>query len=218
MNPFSLYDFLGYLTAGVLYMLAADQIMDLEWLGTANPPLQLQILWLILAYAAGHANAHWASWLLEKHIARRLGAPSTTLFDRDTKRRLFKHYRTPLPEGTAQAILDKYERMAGLRQPGEDMFLFCYHLVKEECPQTLARLNTFVSLYGFARNLSFAAFVLAVGFTIAAIRGVGAHSRLLAAVSLLMAVTLFYRYLKFYRHFSIEVFASFRADIKDARG
>ena len=214
--PLSLYDFLGYLAAGVLYMLAADQILGLKWLGTASPPLQLQVLWLILAYAAGHANAQWASWLLERHVARRVGAPSKTLFGA-TKGRFFRHYRAPLPAATAEATLDKYERMTGLRKPGEDMFLFCFHLVKEECPQALARLNTFVSLYGFARNLSFAALVLAVGFTVAAIRGAGAHSSVLAAASLVMALTLFYRYLKFYRHFSIEVFASFRTSAKETR-
>lgn len=215
--PLSLYDFLGYLAAGVLYMLAADNILDLKWLGTTSPPLQLQVFWLILAYAAGHANAQWASWLLEKHIARRLGAPSKMLFDTTTKRRFFRHYRAPLPAATAQATLDKYERMTGLRQPGEDMFLFCFHLVKEECPQALARLNTFVGLYGFARNLSFAALVLAVGFAVAGVRGAGAHSGVLAAASLVMALTLFYRYLKFYRHFSIEVFASFRTSAKETR-
>lgn len=212
--PFSLYDFFGYLVAGVIYLVAADHILGLSWLGAQKPPLQLQVFWLILAYVIGHVNAHWASWLLEKHVARRLGPPSKTLFDRGAKYRFFKHYRSPFSEGTAQAMLDKYEQMAGSREPGEDMFLFCYHQVKEQCPQAVSRLNTFVSLYGFARNLTFATLILAVSFTVAAVRGLGAHGWMLAALSLLAAITFFYRYLKFYRLLSVEVFASFRTSVK----
>jgi len=212
--PFSLYDFFGYLVAGVLYLVAADHLLGLAWLSTEKPPLQLQVFWLLLAYVIGHVNAHWASWLLEKHAARRLGPPSKTLFDRDTEYRFFKHYRSPLPEGTAEATLDKYSRMTGSRKPGEDMFLFCYHHVKEQCPQAVSRLNTFVSLYGFARNLSFATLILAASFAIAAARGLGTQGWTLAGLSLVAAVTFFYRYLKFYRLFSVEVFASFRTGVK----
>lgn len=214
--PFSLYDFFGYLVAGVMCLVAADHMLDLGWLSTDTPPLQLQAFWLILAYVTGHVNAHWASWFLEKRVARRLGPPSKTLFDRQSEHRFFKHYRSPLSEGTAEATLDKYERMTGSRKPGEDMFLFCYHHVKEQCPQAAARLNTFVSLYGFARNLSFATLVLAASFAIAAARGL-THSWVLTGVSLLAAITFFYRYLKFYRMFSVEVFASFRTGVKEDR-
>jgi len=212
--PFSLYDFFGYLVAGVIYLVAADHLLGMTQLSTEDPPLQLQIFWLILAYVIGHVNAHWASWLLEKNVARRLGPPSKALFDRETEYRWFKHYRSPFSEGTAQATLDKYEQMTGSREPGEDMFLFCYHQVKEQCPQAVSRLNTFVSLYGFARNLSFATVILAASFAVAAARGLGSHGWVLAGLSLLAAITFFYRYLKFYRLLSVEVFASFRTGVK----
>src|SRR5216684_7837405 len=81
---------------------------------------------------------------------------------------------------------------------GEGLFLHCYAVVTadETCQN---RLDAFRNQYGFARNMSFAFLVAAVGIVIA--HHVGVHPVRLrwALLSGLASITLFYRYLKFFR-------------------
>lgn len=212
--PFSLYDFFGYLAAGALYLIVADHALGGLGLLQKEPPFALQVFWLICAYVVGHVNAHWSSWLLEARIARKLGPPSETLFAKEP-RRLFAHFRSPLPKEHATKILDKYETMTGSREPGETMYLFCFHHVKEHCPQASARISTFIALYGFARSMTLAAMATALVLAGLAYTQQDPHAWQLAGLTAVAAVTLFYRFLKFYRLCSVEVFSSFRTGVPE---
>lgn len=215
--PFSLYDLFAYLSAGALYLVTLDYVAGTGLMMTKDMPLAAQAFWIIAAYVLGHVNAHGASWLLEHHAVGALKKPSTHLFA-EAKKGRFKAYRQPFPSDTAEAILEKYKRMSGKDKPGEAMFLFCYHLVKEKCPQAYARLNTFLSLYGFARNLSFATLALAVFLAGTAWVRQTPHLWQLAGIAAALSLVLFFRYLKFLRLFSIEVFTSFLVAIEEPKG
>ncbi len=212
--PFTLYDFFAYLSAGALWLFGADYAFRLGWILGKEVRSAEAAFWLIAAYVIGHINAHWAAWLLEGQVVRRLGYPSRNLFE-PAARRPFKHYRTPLPTETSGRILDKYQRLAGSRTPGEAMFLFCYHLVKERCPQAYTRLQTLINLYGFSRNVSFATLLIGAMLVAAALVRWQFHLVLLAGASLLASLSLFFRYLKFFRHYSVEVFTSFLNGVPD---
>lgn len=167
-TPFSIYDFLGYLFAGFLLLAALDYSFDLHWIISQKMETSSVTFWVVASYVAGHVNAQWASWLYESKLIKKLGYPSANLFT-EAARHPFKYYRTPFPAQTAKSIHEKFERMGTGLGDGEDLFLFSYHLVKEQCPQTMARLGTFLNIYGFARNLSFASILVAIVLAVAAV-------------------------------------------------
>jgi hypothetical protein len=147
-------------------------------------------------------------------MIKRLGYPAQNLFQ-EGARRPFKHYRSPISKAIAEAINKKYERMSANSASDDAMFLYCYHLVKEQCPKAAGRLDTFLYLYGFARNLSLA-FFLSTGICASAAVLLGRKPLWwIAGASLLAGITFLFRYLKFYRHFSVEVFSSFLTGIKE---
>lgn len=214
--PFSVYDFLNYLFAGFLLIAGLDYAFNLQWVIGQKLETSHVAFWIVISYVMGHVNAQWASWLLENKVVRRIGYPSANLFLKNPKRP-FKHYRTPLPKQVAKLVREKYDRMAaaGGESSGEDLFLFCYHHVKEQCPQGITRLDKFLNLYGFSRNLSLATALVSVFLGIGAIYTDRPSLWPLATVALGVAITLFFRYLKFYRHYSIEIFTSFLTGVKE---
>jgi hypothetical protein len=212
--PFSLYDFFGYLAAGFMWLVGLMVIS-----GSDKPEIESinwieGVVWLIVMYVAGHVNAHFANWLLEKKIIGALGYPSINLFTEPKKpHKMFKEFRRILPSPLRENILSRYKKMSGDDKPGEAMYLYCFHTVKERCKQTTDRLQSFMNLYGFSRNMSFALLVVGVLFVV---KGCIETEYIntwelpyLGIGFILASVVLFLRMLKFFKHYSIEVFATF---------
>lgn len=93
----------------------------------------------------------------------------------------------------------------------DDLFWRAHVVAKRE-PAALARMDAFLKLYGFARNIAFVALVGAVGLIIAAayesIWGdptTASQKAVWAALSLIIGLGMLERYLKFYRLFGLEV-------------
>lgn len=209
--PFSVYDFFGYLASGFVLIAAADRSLGRGWLLGRSLDLVSGILLVAIAYVLGHVVASLSSFLLEWKVTReRLGPPEATLFGGETgtwRARLLPGYYRPLPETTRERVLEKAREKAGIGEPNRALFLHCHSLVKRE-QMVLERLNSFLNLYGFCRNVS-AASVLAVPVLLA---GGAWWWALVAAV---VAVAMFQRYLKFFRHYTAEVFVSY-AEVNDA--
>lgn len=212
--PFNLYDFFAYLSAGALWVVAMDYTFGLHWLLGQKVGVAESAFWLVATYVIGHVNAHWSGWLLEVRVlVQRMKPPSVVLFS-DRQGWPPGYYR-PLPKELQTKILDKYQRMSGSRAAGEAMFLFCYHLVKEKCPQANLRLQTFLNLYGFARNMSFATFGVAIMLAIVGVWRGDLRIALLGAASLVAAMSLFERYAVFFRAYGAEVFMSFLTGVRE---
>ena len=73
----------------------------------------------------------------------------------------------------------------------------------------MARLNSFLNQYGFARNIS-------LTLLIASVIVLSSGRRDLAIVAAVMGVGMFYRYLKFFRQYTYEVFITFGWEHNDA--
>jgi hypothetical protein len=207
--PFSLYDFFGYLAAGCVWLVGLGILFDFSRYDVENFTWTGKVLMLIAAYVAGHINSHFAHWLLEKKIIGALGYPSVNLFSKPEKPyRIFKNFRKTLPSPLRENILARYKKMSGDDKPGEAMYLYCFHTVKEKCEQTMARLQSFMGLYGFSRNMSFALFVVGV---LLVVKGCIGNWGIvyLGAGFVVISIILFLRLLKFFRHYSIEVFVTF---------
>lgn len=202
--PFSVYDFFGYLAAGFVVLAAADRSFDRGWLFGRNLDLVSGLLLVVVAYVLGHLVASVSSFLLEQKMVRdTLRSPEETLFRGEAGTRwarLFPGYYRPLPEKTRERVLEKAVKRAGIHEAGRALFLHCHSVVKRE-QAVLERMNFFLNLYGFCRNVSAASF-LAVPLLLVGQE----YWWALAAVA--VAFGMFHRYLKFFKHYTVEVFVS----------
>lgn len=209
--PFSVYDFFGYLASGFILIVVIEHILGVKWLLTADLSAVFTLFWIVIAYIIGHINASIASWLLERKVAGKwLGFPSDNLFN-DTsgkwKAKLFPGYFTSFPRKIQQVVKDKAtdEKMDKM---GESLFIHAFATVKQN-ENTMARLNSFLNLYGFCRNISVALLFAFVILTVGSF-GEGNLYRIPFAIAAFVgSVGMFYRYLKFFRQYSYELFVSY---------
>ena len=216
--PFTVYDTLAYLFSGGVIVAAADMSFGQQWLLQPQPSAALLVLLLFLAYLTGHVVAEIASNVYEHLvIGHLLGRPSSVLLGSTRRPRLLSAvlagYYRPLPPETVARLRSKLaaDDAASADLSGEPLFLKVFARLSRDAA-VKARLDTFLNLYGFARNVSFAlivaAIVLAVGRSVHA-RPASTWPALIAA---LLGVGLFFRFLKFYRHYSATLLSLYAED------
>jgi hypothetical protein len=212
--PFSVYDFFACLSAGFLVIAAADYALNHGRLLTRGHALFLDLGFVIAAYVAGHVVAELASLLYERRlVARRLGYPTDILLGRSSSssawRRVVPSYFAALPAAT-QARVKARAESRDFAAAGQALFYHCHAIVKRD-PVVLARLSTFLNLYGFARNNSLASLLAAPILVVGAIFTSGHEGAkvALAVTALCVAAVLFIRYLKFFRLYTVEVLVSY---------
>lgn len=216
--PFTLYDFFGCLSAGFVLLAAGDYAFDRRWLLNDQLGLIAGVFWTIAAYITGHIVANIAGWALEAKFVRDvLHAPVETLFLTNKPRgwrRLFPGYYEALPRKTQGRILNKANQLAGITESGQALFFHCFAVVQKD-QITRERLETFLYLYGFCRNvcmaLLFGTVLLVLGVISDSWResGVGQHIWWTIPAALLAALGMLYRYLKFFRDYMVEVLRSY---------
>lgn len=216
--PFSVYDFFGYLAAGVVVLagLTAAFVGDEPF--QEPPSLLVGILLIITAYVTGHIVANLAGDLLERRLVRNhLGAPTDMLLGSRSAGRvasaILPGYSTPLPD----AMQDQIRTLAGNRS-GEALFFHCHAVMKSDSA-VQSRLQTFLNLYGFCRNMTLALLIAAIclagGLLIrTAETGPDVGPGWWLGAAGLAAFGMLYRYLKFYRQYAVELFTSY-AERKD---
>jgi hypothetical protein len=213
--PFSVYDFFGYLAAGFLLLVGLVAAFAGNDLLERNPSLIISILLVVVAYITGHVIANVSGFLIEsKLVADVLGRPTKNLFGVGQKpfQRLLPGYYRPLPAETQRRVLDRAHAKAGISAADEGLFSHCHALVKN-LPVALERLNTFLNLYGFCRNVSMALLIVAPALTLGIVLSSAKTGQIgpgwWAAAALGAAVGMFYRYLKFFRQYSVELFTTY---------
>lgn len=214
--PFSVYDFFGYLGCGFLLCMSADAIAGQNWYDQ-DPSVVWGAFWVIVAYVAGHINANLASWALERWLLGRLGRPNVLLFGRSGEHwrlweRLFPGYYTPLDDRVRERVLDR-AATAGIKEPGEALFHHARTFAKGHA-ETWAKMETFLQLYGFCRNMSFCLGLITVALACSA-AWTPVHAAYAVAATM-GAVGMLYRYLKFFRQYSYEMFTAY-PDVADHR-
>lgn len=222
--PFSVYDFFGYLASGFFVLVAFDLSFGQGWFKDAEPKLVPAVALVFAAYIIGHAVAHLAWWLIEELFVREvLHPPEETLLKPDFKsswKRVFPGFFKALPPETRDAVLQK-ARSAGIEQPGRGLFYHC-HPIAMQVPAAKDRLDVFLNLYGFARNVCFAGFLSAVLLLAGSFRDMFATPRVIhydtmkwAGLAIIVSIVMLYRYLKFFRHYTGEVFRTYAvADLR----
>lgn len=268
-NPFSLYDFLGYLIPGGLFLyvlyfcgitLDWDVIIQLKKAAIAQEST-LSLLGyssiVILAYIIGHAIAICSAFLVEKYMNDTLQYPSIYLFwelnnefkdevkkgwgrklkyfiikailcpiwlldiitfNKLYSRELTKELATPLWDKLTNSYLkifsvDLNQLKTSYALQG-DLFRLAYHYSYEYSSNHQPKIQNYVALYGFCRNvcLVFLIFfwVALCTFIINLMSANTSHFNLIATLVMLLMTYIFYcGFVKFYRRFSLEVFMAF---------
>lgn len=213
--PFSVYDFFGYLASGFALLAVYDYMTGARWLLAESAPFGLTSAAILASYVLGHAVAHLSSILIEHGLVRRvLGSPESNLLASTPPatrwRWLFPGMFSPLPGPTRERVL-AYASVVGITSDSRALFLHCHQRTKSDEP-TRVRLDTFLTLYGFCRNLSMATTLSAVTLIGCGLMQTSwplpheAQSMLLAgALCAAVAYVLLLRYLKFFRHYTQEV-------------
>jgi hypothetical protein len=208
--PFTAYDFFAYLASGALVVATVDVLHGKQWLLTKDHPLALDVFLILVAYVLGHVIAQLSSTLLESLLVERgLLRPSYTLMGKSRPgfRHLFRLYCRALRTETRERIIEQ-ARARAFGGSGEALFLHAFGLVKV-APLTMARLDQFRNLYGFARNMALSLFVVALLIAIGPNDARPAIPAAWAWCCLGLGIVMLYRYLKFFRQYSYEIFVTY---------
>lgn len=157
------YDVFAYLPQGFFVLAAFDFFFGTSFVIHASWDVPTGVFVLFLSYAAGHLVAGPASRILEAGIVHdMLKPPSVHLLSPEQRaswllRSLLPAYFSPLSRPTracVQAALAK----AGTGLHGDEAYWVAYTVAKRDA-QAKPRLENFLNVYGFCRNLSFIAAV-----------------------------------------------------------
>lgn len=220
--PFSVYDFFGYLSAGFVLLvgLAAAFANTQSWQQT--PSVVVGLVLIVSAYVMGQVVANLSGYLIEGILVREvLGTPSQVLFQSSKPRwaKVLPGYYRSLPRVQQDRVLRRAEA-AGVQGTGDPLFFHCFGVVKER-EAVMIRLNAFLNLYGFCRNMSLASLGVAVALLAGLVLGTAQTGDVAgpgwwALGAAIASVGLLYRYLKFFRQYGVEVFLSY-AETPEAR-
>lgn len=211
--PFSVYDFFGYLASGAIVL--AGITVSFTGYGSlqTDPSLLVGLVLVIAAYIVGQITANLAGHLIERRIvANHLHRPTDILLGfrvpTGLVAKFLPGYSTPLPPEVAKRIKD----CAGDQAAGA-LFFHC-HAVMKSNSAVKERLDTFLNLYGFCRNMALALLFVSACLILGLILGTAetgsnAGPGWWLTASLLASVGMFYRYLKFYRQYAQELFTSY---------
>ncbi len=211
--PFTSYDFWAYLSAGFLLLFAVDAVIGTKLVLRDSWSIVQSVVAISLAYVVGQLIASASAAVFEKVMVGKLfGYPRDTLFGKSKAskgvQRLLPGYFTTLPAVTQSAALEKGQKQ-GVGQPGEALFWVAFAYARQT-PAVMSRLENFLNLYGFCRNMALVAFVDAALFYWSYLQSNGPSEHLLwSRLSFIVAIGMTLRYLKFFRLYANEVFTSF---------
>lgn len=225
--PLTDYDFYACVTAGALLIAVVDflffgstLIQRQEW------SIPQAVIWIGVAYVVGQIAAAPSSAIIEHLFSRRwLRSPTKILLgfeDRRWRERVIalvfaQHEYSQLPEKLRDRI--KVAAAERLRcqvsdLDGEAVFQTAFPVARS-IPDSAARLDRFIALYGFARNIAFAALLSAILLGFSAWGGFDRIKLWLLGAAMFIFVGMFGRYMKFYAAYGAEVLRSFGKVVMD---
>lgn len=216
--PFNSYDYFGYIASGFVLLFAVDRILLKSTVITADQSMPLLLFLLIGCYALGHIVSGASSTIFEQTIAKHLLGEPTEILLRESEsnkitRLVFKTYTTPFPEQLVKTINSAFPQSI---QNGStaDRFWEAFREGRKNEPLQI-RLETFLNLYGFSRNLTFV--LLVITLLLVADRYIGTATASVGwpIVTGICTVLMFYRYLKFFRMYAAELLIEYPGNVRE---
>lgn len=211
--PFTNYDFWAYLSAGFLFLVAIDQATGSHLLMRDQWTFVQTAIAFSLAYVVGQIVASASSFLFETLLVGKfLGHPRDVLFGQQKAptclRLLLPRYFESLSEVTQKSAIERGQKV-GADKSMATLF-WAAHAYGRSDTLVSIRLDNFLNLYGFCRNVAFVAFVDAAILYWSYLQPMAPPEHLLwSRLALLAGVGMTLRYLKFFRHFAVEAFTSY---------
>lgn len=233
--PFSFYDFFGYLAPGFLALAVFDLVfLNQKLYNETNKDIAFWVLLVGGAYLIGQVLAFFSYHFYERHIVRKwLQKPATNLLlnrKAGLGGKLFRQYFDSFPKQIREKILEKangeYLEIPQLHEASlsnkeykneeitntikrdlKALYLHTYSLVKLN-ELAMAQQDTFLKLYGFARNISLSSLIVIPLIIFQSIRCFSQNWHWLVIFPI-TGIAMFYVYLKFYRWHTRELFLAY---------
>jgi len=211
--PFDPYDFFGYLASGLLILVGMQLVFGFPQILGHELKLVDSAFLLLAVYVAGQIIATPAKAFLEDLVVgKMLHRPGENLLRTKgplVRGILFPGFYKPLPEPIRKKLLKRKEA-EGIEGSDESFFLQVrYKPEVLENERLLKRLDSFISKYGFARNLAFSSLVVGCALLWKSYSGHNPETLKYSITALSAGFLLFYRYLKFFRQYSYELFNAY---------
>ena len=221
--PFTSYEFYAYVAAGIIVIAAVDYSFAGATLsGRPEWSAAQAVFWILATYLVGQLIAAPSSAVLEHWIARKIFLPPIEVALRTTSRRkreLFVAYvfayreYSPLPAPMTEKIRQKACSHLGISSEeltAESIFEIAFSIARSNS-DTDARLDQFLNLYGFSRNICFSAFVATLCLGIRAYHEPDRLTLLLLIGTAILCIGMYGRFVKFYAAYSRDVLRTYSA-------
>ena len=212
--PFSDYDFWGYLACGFTMLGALDYVaFNGIYVLVKEITFSSGIILTALAYVTGHVLASFSNTLIGYSVVRKmLGDPVTLLLSPPTnhnvRKFLFPEFHRPLSKRVRDLVSEKTLREHG--QCSDWEIAQIAHNAAKNLPATKQRMDNFLNLYGFCRNMAGTGLLI-----VCMLMGYASADKNIPligyciSVSLFLSIGMFWRYLKFYRAYNAEILTSY---------
>lgn len=213
---FTVYDFFGYITSGIVFIFAYQLWIFHEIIIPATFTIESGLFYTIGAYIVGHLLSYCSKILFERPLLKKSGPINILLNDpRANKERRVSDYYRPLPEIFRDKIQNNMPFNIGKigsegddKQSGESLLIYLEAtLGKDE--KVKPRIDVYLSLYGFCRSMSFTLFVIMILIVIGSFLHKWYWDLLWAGVAVGCAWGMYYRYLKFFRLYAKELLVAY---------
>ena len=213
----SAYDTLGYLATGYALLFLLDWALGHCVFGcrimlNSDPSLGGSVFVGVLSYVTGHLLGHASQYLIEELIVKRWYAPrDLDLFSDDPRLNWSKIVY--LSTETRRRIRKRMGEEK-IRETGSDLF-YRFDIIVKRNEIVADRLNAFLVLYGFCRNMALALFVSSAAFLVRDVLEMwetGAQPGIhwfSWPVCLVSGYCMYHRYIKFYGTYTSTVFRNF---------
>lgn len=221
---FSDYDVFAYIASGLAALVVWDIVSSTHHVLGAGWTVASGMLTIAAAYIIGQILATPSGWLIERQFVHRvLFRPSDILMEsRDLgwrmllKKTLLQDYYAPLDSGLQRKVRERSVADRGAEVSGEGLF-WCAFPVSKKDSNASERMDSFLKLYGFCRNMAFVGLAGACFIAADAVRewdqwgwtdDVTRQFRW-ALIAALLGLGMLHRYLKFFRLYNVEVFVAY---------
>ncbi len=221
---FSDYDVFAYVASGLSALVVWDSIFSTHYVLGVQWTVASGTLTIATAYIVGQILAAPSGWLIERRFVHYvLFRPSVILMNgrnlgwrRFLKKTLLQDYYTPLDAGLQRKVRERATADRNEEVTGESLFWCAFPIAKQD-PNVYARMDGFLKLYGFCRNMTFVGLAGAGFFAVNAVLDwmrLGWSNHVVqqlrwALLALLVGFGMLHRYLKFFRLYNVEIFVAY---------
>ncbi len=226
---FSDYDVFAYVASGLAAFVVWDIVFTTHYVLGAAWTAASGALTIAAGYIVGQILAAPSGWLIERRFVHQvLFRPSIILMNsrklgwrKFLKTTLLQDYYTPLNAGLQEKVRKHAAADRGGEVAGEDLFWCAFPIAKKD-ENAYARMDGFLRLYSFCRNMAFVGLAGACFITVDAMLewsrlGWSAHlaqQLRWALLAMVIGLGMLHRYLKFLRLYNVEILAAYSENLQ----